>query len=899
MGFRINNNITALIAQGNLLKTQNSLTTSIERLSSGLRINRGADDAAGLTISEKLRGQIKGLNRAVLNAQDGISLIQTAEGALNENASILNRIRELTIQASNDTLTTNDRLEIQKEIDQLVEEVDRVAFTTEFNTKKLLDGTASSIVSVNEDGLDGIQVGSTRHSSGNYSVELYLASMGNRQEMASNIMRTNDGNLITRDTKLGEIASFFDNEGNNVLRNPIEFTIRGNSQNTSITLSSDVSVGEFVSKMKEAITKDSKYGGLGIKGTDVSFNAKTGQITIRSGREGSSGDIAFSSDENLIKAFGFQESVPSKDPAYRAQAIQQGVADPIKTSTSTTTNRFSGIIPGIDLQFQPPTAAMVEGTIPPVDVIQTGDEDILFKFADTNASEDETNRTHYVNVTLKANTSYSLTSIQEIINYNIKTGVDKITGTSFVDNVNYPNGYYPPNIRAGFRGGSLVLSSGLGGSSSSISLYDVSSSATNVLGVQNGVFLGKDGNVARITGSKNVSNGVNIGSSSLVISIKGPDGKGTGNAAGDRIEFPARANVSATSLLAVINNQLRLKDIRAEASIDANGSLILESLEDGEDTALVITQITGNVTDLGFVNGSAASGRGGISAEFVGKTNESFSDFGFTLNSTTAFELIDQFGASSGDIVLGVGTSIGVPIATQNNITVSSTSIALLLNQSDLSTTDIGFEFDNGGMLRFFSKSVGKDSRILLTSKNPNTVLNGDPANDAVFTAATSATTILSTFGIEGSQAVQGSGQTKFSVHVSDRSFTLQIGANENQVMESSIANFSANALGIVGLDVTSLASARKALAAVDIAVNKVSSERSKLGSLQNRLTSTINNLTVTSTNLQAAESRIRDVDVAMETVSFTRNQILIQSGTAQLAQANALPQQALQLLGG
>ena len=136
MGFRINNNISALVAQGNLSKTQNGLSTSIERLSSGLRINRGADDAAGLTISEKLRGQIRGLNRAVGNAQDGISLIQTAEGALGEDASILNRLRELAIQSQSDSLTSTDRLEIQKEVDQLVDEIDRISSTTEFNTKK-------------------------------------------------------------------------------------------------------------------------------------------------------------------------------------------------------------------------------------------------------------------------------------------------------------------------------------------------------------------------------------------------------------------------------------------------------------------------------------------------------------------------------------------------------------------------------------------------------------------------------------------------------------------------------------------------------------------------------------------------------------------------------------------
>ena len=138
MGFRINNNIAALVAQGNLNKTQGGIATSIERLSSGLRINRGADDAAGLTISEKLRGQIRGLNRAVANAQDGISLIQTAEGALNEDASILNRLRELAIQSQSDSLTSTDRLEIQKEVDQLVDEIDRISSTTEFNTKKTI-----------------------------------------------------------------------------------------------------------------------------------------------------------------------------------------------------------------------------------------------------------------------------------------------------------------------------------------------------------------------------------------------------------------------------------------------------------------------------------------------------------------------------------------------------------------------------------------------------------------------------------------------------------------------------------------------------------------------------------------------------------------------------------------
>lgn len=136
----INHNISALNTYNRLSANNASSSKSLEKLSSGLRINRAGDDAAGLAISEKMRGQIRGLDQATRNSQDGISLIQTAEGALTETHSILQRMRELAVQSSNDTNTTNDRSEIQKEINQLTDEIDRIANTTEFNTKKLLNG---------------------------------------------------------------------------------------------------------------------------------------------------------------------------------------------------------------------------------------------------------------------------------------------------------------------------------------------------------------------------------------------------------------------------------------------------------------------------------------------------------------------------------------------------------------------------------------------------------------------------------------------------------------------------------------------------------------------------------------------------------------------------------------
>lgn len=138
---RINHNIAALNTYRQLTSNTSNTAKSLEKLSSGLRVNRAGDDAAGLAISEKMRGQIRGLDQATRNAHDGISLIQTAEGALNETHSILQRMRELAVQSATDTNTDDDRAEIQKEVEQLQEEITRISTDTEFNTMALLDGT--------------------------------------------------------------------------------------------------------------------------------------------------------------------------------------------------------------------------------------------------------------------------------------------------------------------------------------------------------------------------------------------------------------------------------------------------------------------------------------------------------------------------------------------------------------------------------------------------------------------------------------------------------------------------------------------------------------------------------------------------------------------------------------
>ncbi|GER68778.1 flagellin [Weizmannia acidilactici] len=144
----INHNLAALNTLNRLNAATNAQSKAMQKLSSGLRINSAADDAAGLAISEKMRSQIRGLDQATNNAQDGISLLQTAEGALNETHDILQRMRELAVQGANDTNTTEDRNQIQTELNQLMSEIDRIAKTTQFNTQNLLGGTFSATLQV-------------------------------------------------------------------------------------------------------------------------------------------------------------------------------------------------------------------------------------------------------------------------------------------------------------------------------------------------------------------------------------------------------------------------------------------------------------------------------------------------------------------------------------------------------------------------------------------------------------------------------------------------------------------------------------------------------------------------------------------------------------------------------
>jgi len=190
----INTNIASLNAQRNLNRSQGELQTSLERLSSGLRINSAKDDAAGLAISERFTSQIRGLNQAVRNANDGISLAQTGEGALAETVNGLQRIRELAIQSANDTNSASDRASLQSEVNQLISEIQRIATGTQFNGQNILDGSFTSAkfqVGANANQFINVSIGSARANEiGNNQVES-LVSVGTALGGATDISAGN------------------------------------------------------------------------------------------------------------------------------------------------------------------------------------------------------------------------------------------------------------------------------------------------------------------------------------------------------------------------------------------------------------------------------------------------------------------------------------------------------------------------------------------------------------------------------------------------------------------------------------------------------------------------------------------------------------------------------------
>ena len=269
----VQHNMSAMNANRMLSGVSSAQSKSTEKLSSGYRINRAADDAAGLSISEKMRGQIRGLNQASTNAQDGISLIQTAEGALNESHSILQRMRELSVQAANGTETDDDREAVQNEIEQLQSELTRISDTTEFNTMKLLDGSLGSKSATSTgaklDGASIVTFSATTMTSN--SIKTDLSGLA-----GSTITDTFeiDGNTFNVDWSKGDAKDFL------------------SKYSVDLSAMTDAQTKSFATDLETLLNNAAKEAG--VKGTvTVKANATAGKVDIKSNNDGEDSSFGF------------------------------------------------------------------------------------------------------------------------------------------------------------------------------------------------------------------------------------------------------------------------------------------------------------------------------------------------------------------------------------------------------------------------------------------------------------------------------------------------------------------------------------------------------------------------------------------------------------------------------
>ena len=751
MSLRINHNVLSTRTYGTLAQTSSRLSKSIEKLSSGLRINSAADDAAGLAISEKMRRQIRGLSRATLNAQDGISMIQTAEGALNESHSILQRMRELAIQSSNDTLTSNDRLEIQKEVNQLKDDINRISRNTEFNTKKLLDGSQTALVSASSSSVKGLVQGQVQGGSGDYDVSISLIRGGVSQMQKSQILSVKDGGgaLANGGTQLQSISQFYDANGVFVLDTPQTLSINGNGKSATIQLDGQMSLDNVAAALQNAFVSDS---GLGVKNSIVAMvnTVQTqvaglgGYLELTSGYVGEQGQVSFSGDQKVIDALGLSTSRKATNSRV-AVTSSDGYGN--VRSTTTESNRATGLLSGVDVQFDS-QSAQVAGT--------SGIESGLKITA--AAGENITVAAGSVSTTVNiASGSWTMEGLARTINHQVGSAA----GAGYIKGLN-----------ASVVEGEIRFS------------YDKPSTATGTIGT-----------TITISGVNNSTLGFVDGTYSGFVD---------GNKNTDKVEWGFSDYV--------VSNQANI----------TNGTTIHISASDGVNSVsltLMVTQGTGQVDVADMVSFTT----------FQANTNQAL----------------------------------------------KANSVAVRVDQI-------------GGAMAFTSTRVGTEHNDNKAAYTSMVSIDLTASNSAVF--------MNSRFGINAG-TVKGFGDRNFRMHVVDNSPQFQIGADQGETMSISMGNMSTEALGIDNIDLTTTAGASKAIGKLNKAIDTVSSERSKLGAYQNRLEHSINNLRNAHSNLSSAESRIRDTDIAQQMIEFTRDQIVSQSGTAMLAQANSIPQGVLQLL--
>ena len=911
----IQHNLSAMVAGEANRKNVSGLRKKTEKLSTGYKINRAADNASGLAVSEKMRSQIRGLTQATNNANDAVSLIQTAEGGLNETEDLLQRMRELAVQSANGTYTDEDRQQIQFEVDALKGEIDRVSESTEYNEMKLLNGelnvTLNTKVPSNE---CGARYGSINHD---------LAIGGGKISVTSSI----EGVWLKFTTgasgKGGENAYYaYDTaRTNGDLNQHIVINLAEGQHYT------DEQINDLINNAKTQKSNDdlSTWTGWPVAKAKVAFKSEVGSITAAEAET-----YQLVTGDQYQRFYANTRSLGEAKPETDASAVSYSTRT-VNTSKSFSLNFDSSMTAGTF------TIDKGAGTIKvgvPAEFATAADASNFMNTLKTNVFNELDNGTTYF-----ANTVDSEPTGQDYLdkdgnpvkndrkaalswnsfgtnNYRAHTvyqtdsnGVIQrdSSGNPIVDRVYYT--LNSENVRLGISKTQAVAQKDTSSSYSfTITANQYGSYSDYLANVDkyaqpdainefNHNAISKIKFVTSSTATDNVSVSIDTSAANPTF----------GKVNSVTVTLKEGATITGDPIKAAIQDALNAGGFNYTVQMTESKYSYTPTLTDAQNNAhnTIYERSSGN-NDRDFVvkSGTVNAGYAGPSPLY-GAGHRSIKRVGTIPGERQVAEgdltpLLIQPGsgtAGSSDHIRFTANSYGKAYEYDNIVQefVISTDQDLPAGEETVEingeTATIrlatGTKYTNKSLQNLLKKA-GLDYTVELTdSHSPD----GDKDGSVYFN--TSSSVIVSQ-----TVAGQGVGLTDIA-DISDK-LEFQIGANgvEDQKADMELVDASTEALGVANVSVATQDDANEAIETIDEAIKKVSTFRATMGAMQNRMEYSVNSLNTSNENLTASESQIRDTDVASEMVEYQKNNILQQASQAMLAQANQQTNGILSLLG-
>lgn len=963
MTLKINTNIAALNAHRSMIKNDSMLGDSLERLSTGLRINKAADDSSGMAIADSLKAQSLGIGQAIRNANDGISMVQVADGALQESINIINTIKTKAIQAATDGQTTSTRRAIQNDIDKLLEELDAIAKNTSYNGQKLLSGAFTNKqiqIGAFANEISSISIGSTEANKiGHISQADLRLSSDSGGEVQLTITSAITGEQLTLNT----IDIQFDNTRENsmgAMGDEVNrySSITGISANAVVETVSTTSIQEGVTGANFAIN-GVVIGAIPVEANDYSgslFNAINekssetgveafltidGKLTLRSldaraiKVTGSVSDV-FGSTSNQMSTIGYLKLTQSGVSQFQINGIGAGatggdidiksdletVSDSILAAGSTVAAgslMAAGTIIGGDalvestvsstqLDYQLKAGStlnshteIAKGTVIGGSVIVAGN---TFASSNTGVTTLEQDMIAAAGSTLKKFTTLGKGTV-------ITT---QFTSTATGAVVNYDIG----DVLAS----SVVLSRDVTLGSNMVLKYDstatentkIKADSTFTNGSQIGAKL-EIGMTYNTAGTSTLSSGTTV---TPIFTLDDVASTATGAAftivAGSLLksgtELILVSNGGSTTwqgpTLETTSGTIEYGDtiVEDQAYTLSGDQIISEDFTTGVSTAGTGTTIaSGSTLTTGFniASGSAVAGAVGVTADLSVATMaedvtlEAGSELAAGSKMIAGSELGNQTYVMGGSLN-ALATDLSTYKLTNlkagskleaNSILAEGSTIGGSLTVKEDETLDSDMSVTAGTILKLGTllkagTVIGQDM-ILNTNSLGNNATEIDISAGAVLTS--------DLFVDDDTTLSEDMLLTANSVIKSDSILGVNT-ANAGTVGLSETETYNLSTLSVLDSE-----SAQRAISIADSALGGVDEIRASLGSVQNQLASTISNLSVTKTNIQASESTIRDVDFAEESMIFSKMQLLSQTSSYALAQANASAQNVMNLL--